>query len=114
MTRKRRPGWFSFPSNDLILQTDYIASQLGLSAAEFERYRNLGSIVVSVVGGAGEQADMSHLRCCFGNRVWEALVDNKGRVVNEATTFLRGKLARESRSQQSVSAVGGSKSGIDE
>ncbi len=98
MTRKRHPE-FSSPSDDLILKMDYIADRLGLSAAEFERYRNLGSIVVSVDGGLGEQAEMSYLKCHFGNRVWEALIDDKGSVVHEATTFLRGKLARQSRNQ---------------
>lgn len=84
---------------DLILNPDYIADQLGLSAAEFERYRNLGMIVVSVDAGSGEQADMSHLKCRFGNRVWEALIDDKGSVVHQATIFLRGKMARQSRNQ---------------
>lgn len=98
LTRKRRPG-ASSPSDDLILKTDYIADQFGLSAAEFERYRNVGSIVVSVDGGSGEQADVSHLKCRFGNRVWEAVIDDKGSVVHEATTFLRGKLARQSKNK---------------
>ena len=96
MTRKRRPG-FSSPSDALMLKADYIADQL--EAAEFERYRNVGSIVVSVDGGSGEQADMRHLKCRFDNRVWEALIDDKGSVVHEATMFLRGQLARQSRSQ---------------
>lgn len=98
MTRKRRQG-LSSPSDDLILKTDYIADRFGLSAAEFERYRNLGWIVVSIDGGSGEQADLSHLKCRFGNRVWEALIDDTGSVVHEATTFQRGKLARQSKNQ---------------
>lgn len=99
MIRKRRRGLGPPPSDDLIVKTEYIADQLGLSVADFERYRHLGLIVASVDRGFREQEGLSHVKCRLGNRVWEAVVDGEGTVIYEATRYLRGKLARLSRNQ---------------
>ncbi|AWM29318.1 hypothetical protein ABIA14_006619 [Sinorhizobium fredii] len=79
------------------MKSEYIADQFGLSADDFERYRYLGLVVVSVERHFNEQMGMCHVKCRLGNRVWEALVDEGGTVVYEATRFLRGKLARLNR-----------------
>jgi hypothetical protein len=97
--RKRRRGLGPPPSDDLVVKSEYIADQLGLSVTDFERYRHLGLIVASTECGSGKQMGMSHVKCRFGNRVWEAVVDNEGTVVYEAMRYLRGKLARLSRNQ---------------
>ncbi|WEX90939.1 DUF6522 family protein [Sinorhizobium garamanticum] len=100
MTRKRRQGFGSHSSDNLILKTDYIAGQLGLSVSDFERYRHLGMIVASVDCGVDGQTGISRVKCRLGNRVWEALVNEEGTVVHETTTFLRGKLARPKPDRQ--------------
>lgn len=97
MTRKRWRDLTPPPSKDLFIEPAYIADQLGLSADDFERYRNLGLINVTVECGCGEQQDLNRVKCCLGNRVWEAMVDSEGAVAFEATTYLRGKLAKLSR-----------------
>ena len=94
MTRKRWRDLTLPPSKDLFIEPSYIADQLGLSAGDFERYRNLGLINVTVECGCGEHQDLNRVQCRLGNRVWEAMVDSDGAVAFEATTYLRGKLAR--------------------
>lgn len=97
MTRKRWRGLTPPPSADLFVQPGYVADQLGLTGDDFERYRNLGLISVAVEHACGEHRDLNRVQCRLGNRVWEAMVDSEGTVVFEATTYLRGKLAKMCR-----------------
>lgn len=97
MTRKRWRGPTPPPSADLFVQPVYIADRLGLTGDDFERYRNLGLISVTVECACWEHRDLNRVQCRLGNRVWEAMIDSEGTVVFEATTYLRGKLAKMRR-----------------
>jgi hypothetical protein len=97
LRRSRRRGRTSPLPDNLVTRADYIAGQFGLSATDFERYRHLGLIVVSVEHEANGEKGMSQVTCRLGNRVWTALVDAEGTVHHQETTFLRGKLARLNR-----------------
>lgn len=94
MTRRRWRSPPPPPSADLFVQPAYVADQLGLTGDDFERYRNLGMITVTVEYACGEQRDLNRVQCRLGNRVWEAMVSSDGTVVFEATTYLRGKRAK--------------------
>ncbi|RDL47331.1 hypothetical protein BLJAPNOD_06171 [Ensifer sp. M14] len=79
------------------LKTAYVADQFGLSVADFQRYCQLGLIIVSVDKGACDSRDSLHIKCCLGNRVWQATIDPEGRITFEAMTFIRGKMAKTLR-----------------
>lgn len=77
-----------------LLKTAYVADRFGLSVADFQRYCQLGLIIVSVDKGSCDTRESHHIKCCLGNRVWEATMDADGRITFEAMTFVRGKLAK--------------------
>ncbi|MGF6178152.1 hypothetical protein [Ensifer sp. 4252] len=82
--------------NTPLLET-VVADRFGLSVADFQRYCQLGLIIVSVDKGSCDTRESHHIKCCLGNRVWEATMDADGRITFEAMTFVRRKLAKIQR-----------------
>lgn len=85
-------------TRNLILEIDDIADRFGLTAKDFNRYRDLGLILVVAEAGSDGHEGLTRLTCQFGNRVWEALVGGDKRIVHEEIRYLRGKLSRASSS----------------
>lgn len=77
------------------LEAEHIARQFGLSVVELERYCHRGAISVS----SSQKAGMRHIEYRLGNRVWQAITDDHGRLLYEETKFPRGKRACQNRSR---------------
>jgi hypothetical protein len=70
---------------------ELLADRLGLTPAEFKRYRTLELVTVSIA--PQRDGDAFKITCQLGNRVWEGLVEN-GRIAFEQVRYLRGKLSK--------------------
>ena len=77
-------------TDELVLEINEIADRFGLTAKDFNRYRNLGLILVTVEAGSNEHDGITRLTCQFGNRVWQAVVGGDKRVVHEEIRYCGG------------------------
>ena len=84
-------------TSNLVLKINDIADRLGLTVKDFERYRQLGLILVVVEIGSDEHDGLTRLTCQLGNRVWQAVLGCDAQITHEEIRFLRGKQARRSK-----------------
>ncbi len=81
-------------NGDFILDPAEIAQRFGLAPKDFRRQQQQGLVKSTVEVGEGEDAGTSRLSLRIGNRIWRAVLDEKGQVLREELNIARGAPVR--------------------
>ncbi|MGE6784532.1 hypothetical protein ACQKGL_18640 [Ensifer adhaerens] len=88
MTNRRRRKLCAPLPDDFDVMNAYIADQLGISVFDFERYHHLGLVSVRVKKDPHLRPGLRHIKVGLGNRLFEAVTDDRGTILYEALRSL--------------------------
>jgi hypothetical protein len=87
-------------NGNFVLDPVELASRFALTPDDFRSRMRQGLVVSVVETGRGEDEGTSRLSLRLGNRLWRAVIDMEGRVIDEAMTFVSGKMLRQTEATQ--------------
>jgi hypothetical protein len=81
-------------SGNFVIDPVELASRFALTPDDFRSRMQQGLVVSIVEIGHADDEGTSRLSLRLGNRLWRAVIDMEGRVIDEALTFVSGKMRK--------------------